>query len=171
MKTCSRCLNQKDTAAFGKRSDKPHLFRSHCNECIRIKSNSDYARELQNINRRNRYKNDEEYRNKVCSVSKARWETHKDQMISAHKKWVSKNREKVLAYGRYHRSLRRALERMATPPWADLGKIKEIYANCPKGYHVDHIVPLNGKNICGLHIPANLQYLTASENLKKGNRF
>jgi hypothetical protein len=59
----------------------------------------------------------------------------------------------------------------AIPPWADLDKIKEIYDNCPEGYHVDHIIPLQGENICGLHIETNLQYLTAEENLKKGNKF
>lgn len=58
----------------------------------------------------------------------------------------------------------------ATPGWANLNLIKEIYANCPPGYHVDHIYPLRGKNSCGLHVENNLQYLTVIENLKKGNK-
>lgn len=70
----------------------------------------------------------------------------------------------------YYSSLRRARELQATPPWANLNKIKEIYNNCPEGYHVDHIYPLNGKNICGLHVENNLQYLSAKENMQKGNR-
>ncbi len=61
--------------------------------------------------------------------------------------------------------------KQATPPWANLDKIKEIYDNCPEGYHVDHIIPLKGKNISGLHVETNLQYLTAYENRSKGNRF
>lgn len=54
--------------------------------------------------------------------------------------------------------------------WANLQKIAEIYKNRPEGYHVDHIIPLNGKDVCGLHVENNLQYLPKVDNLKKGNK-
>ena len=55
------------------------------------------------------------------------------------------------------------------PKWADLKAIQQFYYNCPEGYEVDHIVPLNGENVSGLHVLSNLQYLTKVDNIKKGN--
>tara|TARA_R110000772_G_C12995188_1_gene407496 strand:+ start:51 stop:485 length:435 start_codon:yes stop_codon:yes gene_type:complete len=83
------------------------------------------------------------------------------------KNWRLRNRQKVLFYG----SLYRARKKRACPKWANLEKIKQIYLNCPSGYHVDHITPLTNKNVCGLHVESNLQYLTAIENQKKSNKF
>lgn len=65
---------------------------------------------------------------------------------------------------------REAHIKIATPPWADTQKINEIYLARPFGFHVDHIYPLRSDWVCGLHVPENLQYLSAEENLKKGNR-
>jgi hypothetical protein len=57
----------------------------------------------------------------------------------------------------------------ACPKWANLESIKEFYYNCPEGHHVDHIIPLQGKYVCGLHLESNLQYLLASKNCAKSN--
>ncbi len=59
----------------------------------------------------------------------------------------------------------------AMPKWANYKVIKEIYASCPIGYHVDHIVPLQNDLVCGLHCEFNLQHLSAQDNLSKGNKF
>lgn len=58
-----------------------------------------------------------------------------------------------------------------TPKWSDLDKIRQIYCNCPEDCHVDHIVPLHGVLVSGLHVPSNLQYLSIEDNLRKSNSF
>jgi hypothetical protein len=65
----------------------------------------------------------------------------------------------------YRRQLRRA-----TPSWVDWHALNAIHHTAPLGYQVDHIVPLNGKNVCGLNVPWNLQYMVSAANLAKGNR-
>ena len=81
------------------------------------------------------------------------------------KKWIKANPDKVRKMGRLTQAARRA----CIPKWADRAAIKSIYDNCPPGHQVDHIVPIKGKSVCGLHVEYNLQYLTASQNLKKSN--
>jgi len=82
-----------------------------------------------------------------------------------------------MAYSRYphlfnESSVRRRLRmERATPAWADQARILQIYRGCPDGFHVDHVVPLHGKTVSGLHVPENLQYLPAVDNMKKGNKF
>lgn len=77
-------------------------------------------------------------------------------------------------------NFRRARKLEATPPWltgSQKAHINRTYKLAQMmqevtgdTYHVDHIVPLQGKNVCGLHVPWNLQALRADLNLKKGNR-
>ncbi len=66
---------------------------------------------------------------------------------------------------------RKALKIKATPSWANLNKIREIYRTCPENYHVDHIIPLKGELVCGLHVEYNLRHLPALENMQKHNKF
>ena len=68
-------------------------------------------------------------------------------------------------------ALEKAKKLQRCPSWADLEAIKQFYLDRPEGYHVDHIIPLNGKTVSGLHVLENLQYLLAEENWSKSNKF
>lgn len=57
------------------------------------------------------------------------------------------------------------------PAWANLAAVKQFYIACPAGLEVDHVIPLRGKLVSGLHCEANLQYLCPKENSSKGNNF
>lgn len=66
----------------------------------------------------------------------------------------------------------------ATPKWADKGEIKRIYKRSRQltietgvQHHVDHIVPLKSKFVCGLHVPANLEPIPATANKAKSNLY
>jgi len=97
-----------------------------------------------------------------------RWRKNNPEKFDAcRKKWRADNPEYYKKKNRRDQAARRA----AQPKWADRERIKEIYANCPEGQEVDHIIPINGGIVCGLHVPENLQYLSADENKRKGNTF
>lgn len=110
------------------------------------------------------YKSNKEQR---LQYRKHRYECNKQSESIYMKEWRQKNRKRVLEY---YQTKKEYLRR-ATPPWVDLSVVSQIYMACPKGHHVDHVIPLRGKNVCGLHVHTNLQYLTATENLRKNNKF
>lgn len=105
-------------------------------------------------------------------------EAQRERERQRHARDRPKSRAKALAYQKANarKVCQRVVERerhvrRATPRWANRQAIATIYLSCPSGHHVDHIIPLRGRTVCGLHVENNLQHLPALENNKKGNSF
>lgn len=104
-----------------------------------------------------------------------RWRKKNDEAVKTRRReWQKENRAKANANTNHYR----AQKIKATPVWADHAAIKAIYLEADHQtkmtgivHHVDHVVPLRGKFVCGLHVENNLTILTSDQNKVKGNRF
>jgi hypothetical protein len=111
---------------------------------------------------------------KLAAQRSSEWQKRNPEYLKNHYK---ANKERYVAA----RAKRRAAQESATPAWLtaiDKAMIQEMYDVSEARFiqtgikhHVDHIVPINGKNVAGMHVPWNLQVITAHENLSKGWRF
>lgn len=117
-------------------------------------------------------------------VRTARWRAaHPERSVASVAAWrmVNPEKKKAAEYAWYVANpgkvlakvaRRRAARLQAVPVWANQQKIAAIYAEAAaKGMHVDHVVPLQSKLVCGLHVEHNLQLLPGSENCSKSNRY
>jgi 5-methylcytosine-specific restriction endonuclease McrA len=117
-------------------------------------------------------------RTKAYSDQRADWyrlyrSLHSHIAVDRVTTWRKENPEKHAA----NHAKRRAAKRNACPPWVDHAAIEAIYAEAARltaetgiPHQVDHIIPLMGKNVCGLHVPWNLRAIPAIENQRKGNK-
>lgn len=124
-----------------------------------------------------RIKNKDKVLSAAYAWAKSNIEKHKNAIKRASKQWRANNYAHVLAKSRQAQ----ADKIYRTPKWlttADFLRIEQAYAMAKliqdttgEKQHVDHIIPLRGKNVSGLHVPANLQILPATVNISKGNKY
>ena len=159
----------------------PRKTKGSCVECLKVeweKGNATRAEYFQTYNKSaagQKAKKEYYARNKEAVIARA--QSRPDEQKRAYKK-----RHKVNNPDMYKElvSLRRRRFRNATPKWLTQEQKMEIRLKYRLAielsratgirHAVDHIVPLYGDTVCGLHVPWNLQVLTQEENLKKYNK-
>lgn len=145
MKQCTKCKEYKSLVDFHKTKQTKDKYTFHCKECNK-------------------------------NAQKEYYKKHQEKVILKVKEWQANNKSKVTAINKNYKY--RKIN--ATPSWLTeiqhsqieafywLAKLQtELTDDC---FHVDHIVPLKGKTVCGLHVPWNLQVLAAKDNLSKSNK-
>lgn len=142
MKTCTSCYTAKDISEFYKHKGYAGGYQTWCKHCHQLDR-------------------------------KTRRHTYADQENAYKKQYRIINAKKINAYNA-------ARGKMHRPEWLtalNCAHIKLFYETASKltsetgtKFHVDHIIPLQGKNVSGLHVPWNLQVISAIENLKKHNK-
>lgn len=178
-KICGTCKEIKLFTEFGKKKTNKDGYQYSCKLCKKIwaDNNKDYFKKYREDNK--------EHIKTLCSDW---YKLNRENIL----KFIMDNREYISKRERNYRKMnshkrnamnakRRASKLKATPAWLipeQLVEIENFYLTAKNLktltgviHHVDHIVPLQGRNVCGLHVPWNLQILTATENLHKSNIF
>ena len=146
--------------------------------------------ECGNINAKEFYKKNAD---KINAASKKRhreyYEKNKERLKSAVQRRYAQNKKSIKAYRRTHyeankhkyiaqAKARKKHIKIATPEWACMVSIEAIYKiasdltiNTGIPHHVDHVIPLRGNGVCGLHVHYNLAPIPAIDNLKKNKRY
>lgn len=187
-KTCSKCKEVKPLDEFYKDRTKKDGLRGACKGCCDIKSKEYCAENAEaiKISKRKYCAENAE----VVGARKRKWYAENAELTKARSrkryaentemlktdaiKWRKNNPDKRAA----NNARRRAAKLNRTPAWANKKSIQEVYRQAKLlsiltgiPYHVDHIVPLQGENVSGLHVEYNLEPMPAHENLIKHNSF
>ena len=148
----------------------------HCCECEKVRNrSSNMTPEQRERNRfRNRAENmTAEALEKRRARDRERYHADPERARREWQAWVESNRSQWNATV----AKDKAAKVQATPEWADRAAIEAVYAEAERltqetgiPHHVDHIVPLRSKRVCGLHVACNLRAIPAAENCIKSNR-
>lgn len=158
-------------------SDKKHYSKGLCKSCYNQQNFKAQGRKYKNYHNYEKYKPYyEKNKEKIKAKAIEYYENNKELRKTKVKEYVKHNKATVNSYKAKYRSKKLN----ATPKWLTKEHIEQIRIFYEASYklskelgvrfNVDHIIPLQGKEVCGLHVPWNLQVLEAIINIKKRNK-
>ncbi len=173
-KVCGCCLSIKTLENFSKHKRSKDGYQKYCKSCVSAYKKDYYARNKQSI----------------LELRKKYYEENKDKVAENIKDYQARNKDKIADYQVEYRvnnksrlnALRRKYEMsklQATPKclidsdfvaMSDFYKEAELLSKQGSKFHVDHIIPIQGKLVCGLHVPWNLRVINFKDNLSKSNK-
>jgi hypothetical protein len=159
----------------------PRKTKGSCVECLQEDWKRDYDKRAEYFKEYNNSERGKEVKRRYYEENKevvlARAARRPDE---AKNRYKQKHKEQNQDYYKALTNQRRRRMRQATPPWTTLEhkrQIREKYLlalamtkETGVPYVVDHIIPLHGEEVCGLHVPWNLQVMTREDNLRKSNK-
>lgn len=187
-KKCTKCRVEKETTEFYPRKGGKFGVRADCKECAIARAvawGKAHPAERNAQNKKWRDAHPDEFRDMVYAWN----ELHPERAAENRKAWAAENPDKIRgAVDKYQlenpaktkaiSAKRRADKVKASVEWAnnffieeayELAKLREKITGIK--WHVDHIIPLKGKGVRGLHWEGNLQVIPAKVNMSKGNRY
>lgn len=181
-KRCSKCKQDKDTSLFYANGRMKDGFNSFCIVCHKA----------DNLARKAKNRSDAKFKAAELVYKKQYRERTVAERAAYMAQWREANRERINQYGREYRGQRkehynflcqkRKIDLMnRTPKWLtddDIWLMEQAYElaglrqqTTGIEWHVDHILPLRGKKVSGLHVPINLRVIPRAENQRKTNKF
>lgn len=186
-KECSDCKTIKPYTEFQRDKRSVDGLRWNCRQCRGAQRRKEWANNNEE-NRRKRSVYRHLNKDKISEYKKKDYIKHRDKILAKCKIYAEENKEAKAEYSKKHYSENRHIyitnarkreSRLKEGINMEFtGRMKEIYYVCETfskvdevEYQVDHIVPLTHKDVCGLHVPWNIQILTRDENQSKKNKF
>lgn len=181
---CIKCKTTKDSSEFPKDASRKSGYKSSCKLCYSLNRKSRAGNEAAKEYSEKYYKENREklssryYTRNYREAQLKRY--HKNKTEIALKRKIYYQTQKYKVWNSSKEAIRRFKKSSATPKWLNQDQLshieyfywlaRDLELSSGQKYHVDHVVPLKHKQVCGLHVPWNLQILPADINISKGNR-